>query len=315
MSYGELIKDAFRITLRNRYLWFFGFFVGGTFGFNVPSGGGNFNNDDFERSGASSFGAQIPASDTLLIVGLVLLGLLLLLAIVVLNIISNGGLVDSVHALDRGEPRRFSSTWWAGTSRFWRVLGYYIVYFLISLALLIVVVLPFVLVIGGAFLITESTGVRVLVGVLGGLTGFLLILAVFIVFAILAQFALRGIVVRGEGIFGSFGSGFRLFRENAGKSLLVWLISIGLMIVGWIALLLALLIIGLVLFLPTIILATQDFSTAAIVTGVIAGVILLPIIIVASAALSTFFHSYWTLAYLRISSPNNEETARAEVAA
>ena len=28
MNYGDLIGDAFRITLRNRYLWFFGFFVG-----------------------------------------------------------------------------------------------------------------------------------------------------------------------------------------------------------------------------------------------------------------------------------------------
>ena len=30
MNYGELIKDAFWITLRNRFLWFFGFFAGGT---------------------------------------------------------------------------------------------------------------------------------------------------------------------------------------------------------------------------------------------------------------------------------------------
>ena len=36
MNYGELIGDAFRITLRNRYLWFFGFFAGGSTSFNVP---------------------------------------------------------------------------------------------------------------------------------------------------------------------------------------------------------------------------------------------------------------------------------------
>ena len=54
MNYGELIGDAFRITLRNRYLWFFGFFAGGSTSFNfptnVPSGGGNFNPDDFRQS-------------------------------------------------------------------------------------------------------------------------------------------------------------------------------------------------------------------------------------------------------------------------
>ena len=40
MNYGELIKDSFRLTLRNRYLWFFGFFAGGVganFGSNVPT--------------------------------------------------------------------------------------------------------------------------------------------------------------------------------------------------------------------------------------------------------------------------------------
>ena len=34
MNYGEIITSAFRITLHNRYLWFFGFFVG------LGSGGG-----------------------------------------------------------------------------------------------------------------------------------------------------------------------------------------------------------------------------------------------------------------------------------
>jgi hypothetical protein len=36
MNYGELLSETFRITWRNRFLWFFGFFVGGA-SFNVPS--------------------------------------------------------------------------------------------------------------------------------------------------------------------------------------------------------------------------------------------------------------------------------------
>ena len=42
MNYRDLIKNSFWLTLRNRYLWFFGFFAGGTSAggsFNVPSGG------------------------------------------------------------------------------------------------------------------------------------------------------------------------------------------------------------------------------------------------------------------------------------
>lgn len=315
MSYGELIRDAFRITLRNRYLWFFGFFVGGTFGANFPSGGGNFNSEDFDRSGIPFFGSQISGSETALIVGIVLLVLLLFLVFIALNLISQGGLADSVYALDRGESRRFSSTWRAGTSRFWRVLGYYVVYFLISLALLIAIALPVGLLVVGTLAATDSTGVRVLVIALAALVAFLLAIASFIVLTIVGHFALREIVVRDAGVFGSFGGGFRLFRNNVGKSLLVWLVNIGLKIATWIALGLALLIVGLVLFLPTIILATQDLSTAALITGIVAGVILVPIVIVVSAAFGAYFHTYWTLAYLRISSPDDQEAAQAEVAA
>lgn len=314
MSYGELIKDAFRITLRHRYLWFFGFFAGGTFGANVPTGGGggNFDTDGFERSGASSFAAQIPAGETAIIVAIVLLALLLFLVFLLLRVISTGGLADSVFALDRGETRRFSSTWRAGTSRFWRVLGYYVLLLLIGLALLLVIAIPVGLLIAGVLFATESTAARILVIALAALAGVLLIIALFVALSIVGQFALRELVIRGESIPGSIGGGLRLFRDNIGKSLLVWLIQIGLTIAAGIAFVLALLIVGLVLFLPTIILVTQDYSTAALVTGIVAGVILLPLLILGSAILGTYFHTYWTLAYLRISSPENQLSPPAE---
>jgi hypothetical protein len=61
MNYGDLIKDAFWLTLRNRYLWFFGFFAGGSF--NVPSGGsGGFDDDGFGESGPGDFGGPSSAA-------------------------------------------------------------------------------------------------------------------------------------------------------------------------------------------------------------------------------------------------------------
>ena len=137
MNYWDLIKDAFWITLRNRYLWFFGFFagVGGSSNFNFPRGGGGFDDNDFDRSGASAqFLGQVPFDGPVsgvgiaALIGIVLLGLLIFLVFVILAVISNGGLADSVVAIDRGTRRSFGSTWRAGTSRFWRVLGYYILF-------------------------------------------------------------------------------------------------------------------------------------------------------------------------------------------
>ena len=312
MNYGELIKDAFWITLRHPYLWFFGFFAGvvGTsnFNFNFPPGGGGFDDNDFDRSGTSApFFGQLPFDGPVSVVGIaalvgiVVLGLLLFLAFFVLAVISNGGLADSVVAIDRGQRRSFGSTWRAGTARFWRVLGYYILFFLIGLALLIAIAGPLGLVIAAVFAGTEATGARVVTVILAALVAIPLRFVVFVSLSIISQFALREIVVRGERVLAAVGGGFRIFRQNLGRSILVWLIQIALVIVVTITLLLAGAIVGLVLFLPTILLTVAEYTTAAVVTGITAGLILLPLVIVAAAALGTFNHAYWTLAYLRIS--------------
>src|SRR3712207_1598785 len=99
---------------------------------------------------------------------------------------------------------------------------------------------------------------------------------------------------------GSEGTGYRLFRGSLGTSLLVWLIQLGLMLGAGVALIIALLVVGFVLFLPTIALAFAGYTTGAIIAGVVAGLMLLPLFVVAVAILGTFNHSYWTLAYLRL---------------
>lgn len=290
MNYWDLIKDAFWISLRNRYLWFFGLFAGAgsatNFNFNTPASDGSFD---------------ISTINPVAIVGLGILALVLFLIFVVLAVISNGGLADSVVAIERGQRRSFGSTWRAGIARFWRVLGYFILFFLIGLALLIAIALPLGLVIAAVFAGTEATGARVVSVVLAALVAIPLLIVIFVFLSIISEFALREIVVRGERILTAIGGGFRIFWQNLGRSILVWLIQIGLIIVATISLLLAGGLVGLILFLPTILLSVAEYTTAAIVTGVIAGLILVPLLIVFAAALGTFNHAYWTLAYLRIS--------------
>jgi hypothetical protein len=311
MNYGDLISDAFRITLHNRYLWFFGFFAGGTgsnFVGNIPSTGGNFNPDEFQRSGASLSGltAQIGQEilgNAVLITGIVVVVLLLVLLLIFLAIVSQGALADSVAAIDRGEGRRFGSAFGSGMGNFWRVLGYYVVFFLVALGLLVAIGIPVALLIGGTFVASQSTGARISVAVIVGLLAILLLIVVFIPLSIIAQYALREIVVRRERVLGSVGSGYGLFRHHIGRSLLLWLIQLGLSIAIAIAFILVLLILGLVLAIPAIALAIAGYTMAAIIAGVIALLILIPILLVATGAIGTFSHAYWTLAYLRLTAP------------
>jgi hypothetical protein len=299
MNYGELIKDAFWLTLRNRFLWFFGFFAGGTSAgggnFSFPSGGpGGFDDDDFDdfgEPGQGDFGGATPGFDPsqwifdnlALILAIVALVALIALFFIVMSLISQGALTESVAAIDRGESRRFSTAFRAGLSNFWRVLGYYLLFILIALGLLLLIVVPLALLVVGVFAGTESVGARVLTAVLAGLIGFVLI-----------------------------GSGYRLFRRNLGKSLLVWLIQLAVSIGIGIALLIIFFILALILIGPGVGLLVANYTALGIPVLIVGGLIFLAPLIVALGVFGTFGHSYWTLAYLRLVAPAEGATPQPE---
>ena len=316
MNYGDLIKDSFRLTLRNRYLWFFGFFaagVGANFGSNVPTSfpGTPRDFENFDPGSMTISPALIAQSGlgggaVALIAALIAMALLLFLLVIALSLLSRAALVESAAAVDRGEERRFASAWRAGMDGMWRVLGLGILFFLLGLGLFLAVALPVGVGIGIVFAATQSVAARVIVTVLISLVALVLFAVIFIPYAIIGQLAMRRMLLAGEGIAGCIGGGYRLFRRNIGSSLLVWLIRLALTIGLNIALLLAALIVGVILFLPTIALVFAELTTAAIITGVIAGLILLALFLVASGALGTFGSAYWTLAYLRLQGPETE---------
>ena len=114
MNYGNLLSEAFRITWRNRFLWFFGFFVGGA-SFNLPST--NFGGQRDVPFGSPSGPLRWVSEN--LILFLVTVGVLvvvLALVFIVLAMIAHGALAESVAALHRGEGRRFGSAWRTGTA-------------------------------------------------------------------------------------------------------------------------------------------------------------------------------------------------------
>jgi hypothetical protein len=315
MNYGEIITSAFRITLHNRYLWFFGFFVAGGGGsFNVPA---NFGGREVQNPFGPVAGPLQWISDNLVLFLTVIISVIVVLALIflVLSIISHGALAESVAALHRGETRGFGPAFRVGTTNFWRVLGLKVLFFLIALGLILVIFLPVVLGALAAFSLTDSTGLRVLAVVLGVLFVFVALIVVFLPFAIVNQFGLRELVVSRRRITESIAGGFRLFRRNIGRSLLVWLIQLAVMLGLGIAVLVALVILGAILLGPAIALFATDHATAGVVAGVVGGVLFLVPVFVISGAIGAFNHAYWTLAYLRLVEPPEDlEPAQASAA-
>ncbi len=304
MSYGDVIRDAFWIAWRNRFMWFFGFFVGGAAGsFVSPT---NF----------ATIGANTPAGgpplwlvnlvgwiqeNFVLFVVLVAVFVVLVVSIwLALYAISRGALAESVTAIDRGEERRFSSTWRAGVSHFWRVVGQVTILSLVWFGLTLVISVLGALLAAGTFAATDSIAVRVLVVALAAIVLLPLLVVISVILGIVAQFALRALVVGGEGIIASIGSGYRLFRRNVGRSLLLLLIQIGISLGVGSAMFAVLTAAGLLVSLPVTLLSSSGQDVASVIVAVVLGVILSIPFVVLTSAVGVFHQAYWTLAYLRL---------------
>ncbi|MDQ4072636.1 MAG: hypothetical protein M3088_07170 [Actinomycetota bacterium] len=296
MSYRDLLKDSFRITRHNRYLWFFGLFAGTAF--NFPSFGGDFGGGRDSNFGRAGFEDFRPPPEVLIAIGLGVLLLVLLLA--ALSVISQGALAESVAAIDRGQQRSFRTAWRAGTSRFWRVLGQLVLLALIALGLLLVVAIPVGGLVAGTFAATEALAARIPVVVIAVLIAIVALIFLFIPLSIVFQLSLRELVVGGARPTSAIRGGYRLVRDNLGTSLLLWLIQVGIAIGAIIAILLVALVVGLILALPAILLVIADLIGAAIVVGAAAALVLLVPLLAAFGALGAFGHSFWTLAWLRL---------------
>ncbi len=287
MPYLELVREAFEIARRNRYLWFYGVFAGGaTFNFQASYPG------DTGDGSADPTSSVDPGVVIAIAVGL----LVLVIVFAVLSTVSQGSLADSVAAIRRGETRDFKRAWRSGLHSFWRVLGVGILIGLIGLALVLAVVLPVAGVIVAVVLASDSVVPIVIVAIAAGIPGLIVLIGLILVLGVLAQLAIRHVVIAGARIVDSLRAGWQLLRHNIIPSGAIFLIQQVANFIGSLAILLGLLL----LCLPTIILLVAGATPVGIAVGVLTGLVVIPLALTAYGALGTFNHSLWTLTYLEL---------------
>ena len=304
MDYGQLLNRSFSIAWRNRYLWPFGLFGGA--GGGVPSFNFGYTGDFEETSSAAPLGPA-PAGDLgidpAILIAIIGGFVLFLVVLFCLSALSQGALAEAVAALERGEERRFGSAFAAGRSSFWRVVRLMLLVALIGLAGLLVLGVPIGLILLGVFAASGSEAVVIAVAIPLGIIALLVLIVAGLALQVVSQLATRELVLDGGRAVDSLKSGYTLARTNLKTAILVGLLALAIGLVAAIIFVVAALLVGLVLAIPAIIFAISDMGSAAIVAGVVAGVILLPLFLAAAGALGTFQHSYWTLAYLRLRPP------------
>jgi len=304
--YRNILKQAWTLTWRNKYLWWFGVFAA------LLGNGGEleviFNNSG-DPGGAmfpswqriSSTGVFSPQTftnvgnlfkhDTLNIIALLIVGLIVLaifLFIVWLVIVSQAALVNNSAAIFKQKKNSFQDGWLSGRVNFWPVFSINVLSKVIIYILLAVVGLPMI-----------YWGANFGVGLFYVLA-LVIMVPVVIIISFIAKYAVAYAVINKYKIGLAIGQSWQLFKEN-------WLISFEMaVILFFINLLVGLGIVLAVLTLavPFLFLGLLFFyafsALGSWLVAVMALIFFLAVVIFIGAALSVFQISAWTGLFLEL---------------
>lgn len=245
MDYLDILKQAYKITIKHRFLWIFGLFAGGA------SFAGNFISMPANIGREDNWSSFINQSNPIswqnfwlnywgLMIALIGISLLIIIALVAFSIISSGALLGGVAAADKGEEVDFKTAYSFGWRNFWRVLAVNLVFFLLVLFTLIILIVPLVL-----FVVAKIY----VLAVVYGLLIFLADLVLWLYLGLIVPYIQRLVILDGRGIFEAFSESWEFFKKNWQPILitylLMWAVSMG---VG-IAFILAALFLGGTLFI------------------------------------------------------------------
>lgn len=295
MDYFGIIKKAYRITTKNRFLWIFGILMAGAGGatafnpgFNIPGSPDSttlnqtLTSTQFTQK-IADFWAQF--GQMVIFGGLVLL--LICMIFFILSIISQGALIGAVDKIDKGEKADFKVGFRLGAKNFWRVWGVAIVYLMLVLASLCVLVIPTsLLVIAGSYALAIGWGIL----------AFFVCLFFWILVALIAPYSTIVVVLEKLSVWDSIRESLHLFRHKWPAIIIMYLLLTAIGIAYGIALMLAFLIIGGVAFAIGMAFWLASMW-AAIIYGFSLGLILIVALVIINGAYKSFGSAVIVLTY------------------
>lgn len=307
MDFNDVLRSAWAITWRHRFLWVLGFFAGtpaSSCG-NVGNGFRGWSTGDRDRNGDGGMRGLLDDAGTwvqnhaTLVITVIAVVVVIGLVMSLISLIAQGGLCRATADVARGRPSSLGAAWRTGLGLFWR-------YFRLNL-IQAAVSLPLVLLGAAAgILVVTGTGGIAVVAILG-IAGIILFVA-FIPVTIAFAYAQRSLVLSGGGARASFGVGVRLLTANLGSSVVAWAVLLGVTLAAGVALIAAAIAAALVLLIVGLIGYAVAGQVAIVLLLVMGGAAFLAGSLLFSAVVSTFNASYWTLVYLRL---NGEDAAVA----
>ncbi|MDO8513488.1 MAG: hypothetical protein Q7S37_03220 [bacterium] len=300
MDYAKIITRAWDIIKKRRYLWWLGILavafasLGSLTDFLRQVLGSSIPREKMARGFILMFGSQLSDVWPLIVI---VTGIILLLAILIayLSNSAHAGLILSVNQLEENQQEEtFGSAFHKGTQYAWRLFGLNLLIGLIIFGLLLVVFLPIAL----ALIFQAGTATYVITGIFAFL-GLLALIVLSIYLSLSAMLGARTLVLNDVSILVALQRGKKLVRHQLKHTLLAWLINIALyigfaIVVGIASAVLTAIFVGLGY------LASQAGIGVLIGYSIIAVLIFLAILFVLGGIYTSYFSSYWTIAYRAI---------------
>lgn len=275
---SDIIRDAFKLVWKYKYLWLFGLFAAGSGGFNMQLPGGR---------GESSLEQLEAAKEWVLaaLAAILLIGLTIGLIVLILHVICKSALIYNVYQIETNGAHSLGGGWDFGLKRFWQMLGLTLLEVIVMMAFVIVIIVIEVIL----FVIALPLGFLSLLPAIPAL------IAGVAVISVTWSYAERFVTLESDSVISAIGDGWRLAKEQWKPTLLVLLVKIAIAIGAS----LGIMGIGAVLFLPAIPMWFVS-HILAIVYGVM---ILLPFAVLVSAFFGTFDSTVWTKSFLLLRAP------------
>jgi hypothetical protein len=325
MNHIQVLKRAWNNVWGYRALWIFGIILALTAGGARPNGDNpaeyQVNGEDLFPSGEFRMPEISPEiAGGLVAIGLGLIGVvvILIIASVVARYIAQTALIRMVDDYEEtGEKRSIREGFRLGWSRTaWRL---FLINLLVDLptavAFILLFPVPVGLIVLSALSIEEVNTAVGVIGIVGGVGLFLLILFLAIIvgaaLSLLKHFFHRSCALEDLGVTESIRQGFGIVRRHLADVGLMWLLMIGLSL-AWILLMIPLtillLFLGLLLAGPALVIGGLATLLGGPAMWIIAAVLGIPILILAVAAprlfvggLAEVFRSnVWTLTYREV---------------
>jgi hypothetical protein len=303
INYLQILKDAWKITWKHKFLWWLGLFSGSaSLGINFPTSFGSERNqgkvEDLEK--IKDF---VITHQELLIFSVITLIAIAILFLII-GFIARGGLIKSIHKISKGEKTGFKAGFKEGKLYFWRILGIGLFnFFSVSFSILVISVPIVILFLNKAYVSA----------ILLTLLGILVFLFIAIVISFMRIFGNIYAVIGDLNLRSSLEKAYELFRNNFAASIIMSLFFIPIslaLVLGFIILLVPII---LIFFLFGLVLYYAMAQTGIIITVVFGVAFLLIILMAAGSVYQTFNQTVWILFFYEIAKPKVTEEVLEEI--